>query len=144
MEAIRMRRSNGLGTFTGLILVVLLFIARPGCDVSNNPVVVQDYYPPGTTTGRVGPAYQQATTAAGAPSTVIIGSFNIEIFGPTKADRPNVMAMLVDIARRYDLLAIQELRNKDQSVIKEFINQINADGSRYSYIIGPRLSLIHI
>lgn len=48
------------------------------------------------------------------------------------------MSRLVDIARRYDLLAIQELRNEDQSVIQEFAKQINADGSRYSYIVGRR------
>ena len=48
------------------------------------------------------------------------------------------MSTLVDIVRRFDLLAIQEVRNIDQSVIPQFIRQINADGSRYSYIVGHR------
>lgn len=135
-----MRRSNGMGTLGGLILVVLLFIARPGCDVARNPVVVQDYYPAAgpTENSQSNQNYQQVGHTSLAPSTVIIGSFNIQTFGPTKASRPEVMSTLVDIVRRYDLLAIQELRNEDQSVIPQFINQINSDGSRYSYIVGPR------
>ena len=49
-----------------------------------------------------------------------------------------VMERLVDIVRRFDFLAIQELRAEDQSVIENFVRLINADGSRYSYIVGPR------
>lgn len=145
-------------TFAGVIVVTLLFILRPGCDLPDPVAIsVRDYYPPSSQSptipwnpprsGSDGFAqypnagdFTQQTSSPNfyAPSTVIIGSFNIKSFGPAKASRPHVMARLVDIARRYDLLAIQELRNEDQSVIQQFAKQINADGSRYSYVIGPR------
>ena len=133
-----MRRSNGFGTLLGLVLVVLLFIARPGCDLQNNPLVIQDYYPPAKQQTPPNTPVQQVGHSSTTPSTIIMGSFNIQSFGPTKASRPNVMNTLADIARKYDLLAIQELRNADQSVIEQFIRLINSDGSRYRYIIGSR------
>lgn len=142
-------------TFAGIIVLTLLFIMRPGCDAPRSgDIPVRDYYPPNQTEAPTvfqnntrypngGFAQQTANSNFLTPSTVIIGSFNIQSFGPTKASRQHVMSRLVDVARRYDLLAIQELRNEDQHVIEEFAKQINADGSRYSYIIGPRQGYTH-
>lgn len=78
---------------------------------------------------------EQSTTQA---EPLVIGSFNIQMFGDAKMSKPNVVSVLVDITRRFDILAIQELRNKDQNVIKEFVDLINSDGSYYAAAIGPR------
>ena len=56
--------------------------------------------------------------------------------------KPGVVSILTDIARRFDILAIQELRDKDQGVIPEFLRQINADGSSYAAAVGPRQGYI--
>ena len=69
---------------------------------------------------------------------IAIGSFNIKQFGSTKMSRPDVVDILVDVARRFDILAIQELRDKDQNVIPQFLELINADGSQYAAAVGPR------
>lgn len=86
--------------------------------------------------------------SATAPQQIIIGSFNIQSFGKAKMSNPTVVGALVDIARRFDILAIQELREKDQTVIPQFLSYINQDGAAYAAAVGPRqgymLSLIHI
>ena len=52
--------------------------------------------------------------------------------------RPAVVAALVDTVRRFDVLAIQELRDKDQNVIPEFLSYINQSGNAYAAAVGPR------
>lgn len=76
--------------------------------------------------------------SATAPQQIIIGSFNIQSFGKAKMSNPTVVGALVDIARRFDILAIQELREKDQTVIPQFLSYINQDGAAYAAAVGPR------
>ncbi len=73
------------------------------------------------------------------PETIRIASFNIESFGLTKAGNTNVMDLLARIVRQFDIVAIQEIRSKDQTLIPSFVSQINANGSKYEYELGPRL-----
>ena len=72
-------------------------------------------------------------------TSISIGTFNIQVFGSTKLADPNVMDVLVKIARQFDCLAIQELRSKDQTIIPRFVEMINANGSQYRYEVGHRL-----
>ena len=62
---------------------------------------------------------------------IIVGSFNIQNFDRTKASKPEAMNILVAIARRFDILAIQELRDIDQRVIPDFLTMINRNGDNY-------------
>lgn len=80
----------------------------------------------------------QPLTAAGG-GTVTIASFNIQVFGTSKMSKPQVVRVLVDVIRRFDLVAIQEIRCKLDSLLPDFVRQINADGSQYGFVIGPRL-----
>ena len=77
-----------------------------------------------------------------AAKQIIVGSFNIQSFGKTKMGKPAVVGALVDIARRFDILAIQELRDKDQSVIPDFLSHINQNGFSYAAAVGPRQGYI--
>ncbi len=61
------------------------------------------------------------------PELLSVGAFNVQIFGVTKMDKPDVPAVLVDIARRYDLLLVQEIRDKSETAIVELLDLINAD-----------------
>ena len=73
-----------------------------------------------------------------AAEKIIIGSFNIQSFGKAKMSKPAVVGALVDITRRFDILAIQELREKDQTVIPIFLEYINQNGDAYAAAVGPR------
>ena len=44
--------------------------------------------------------------------TITIASFNIQIFGKTKAGKPDVMAVLPPIISEFDIVAIQEIREE--------------------------------
>ena len=79
-----------------------------------------------------------STANNAAAENIIIGSFNIQSFGKAKMSKPAVVGALVDIARRFDILAIQELREKDQTVIPIFLEYINQNGAAYAAAVGPR------
>jgi endonuclease/exonuclease/phosphatase family metal-dependent hydrolase len=68
-----------------------------------------------------------------------VASFNIQVFGEEKLTKPHVMDILARIVRRFDVVAIQEVRAKSQDVLPEFVNLINANGGHYDFVIGPRL-----
>lgn len=94
---------------------------------------------------------QQVRRAFGANAepatgrTIRIASFNIQTFGNTKASRPPVIRTLAAIVQQFDIVAIQEVRSKNDYLIPNFVKLINQPGSngqpgrRYDHIIGPRL-----
>ena len=71
--------------------------------------------------------------------TIRVGSFNIQVFGTSKSNKPVVMDYLARIARNFDVIAIQEIRAKDQDILPRFVDKINEAGRSYDYVIGPRL-----
>lgn len=71
--------------------------------------------------------------------TITIASFNIQVFGQSKLAKPRPMEILAQIVRKFDLVAIQEIRSSAQDVLPRFIEIINSSGRTYDYIIGPRI-----
>jgi endonuclease/exonuclease/phosphatase family metal-dependent hydrolase len=67
-----------------------------------------------------------------------IASFNIQVFGQTKAAKPHVMNVLADVVRRFDVVAIQEIRSLDDTVIPNFVALINSTGRNYDFVLGKR------
>ena len=72
-------------------------------------------------------------------STIKVASFNIQVFGTSKAKNSQVMQILADTVRRFDVVAIQELRTTDEGVMRGFVDLINSEGGAYEYVVGPRL-----
>ena len=70
--------------------------------------------------------------------TIRVASFNIQVFGGSKASKPHVMSVLAEVVRRFDVVAIQEIRSKNQQLLPEFVDLVNAHGRRYDYVIGER------
>jgi deoxyribonuclease-1-like protein len=69
---------------------------------------------------------------------VLISSFNIQVFGESKLAKPQVVERLAQVVRRFDIVAIQEVRAKSDDILPRFMQAVNADGSRYAHVIGPR------
>ncbi|MBI1248573.1 endonuclease/exonuclease/phosphatase [bacterium] len=81
-----------------------------------------------------------STTAAPAPGdTIRIASFNIQVFGQSKMDKPDVMQILTKVVKSFDIVAVQELRSAEQDVIPRWLEMINADGENWGALVGPRL-----
>ena len=73
-----------------------------------------------------------------------IASFNVQSLGNTKAAKQYVMVRLADIIRKFDLIAIQEIRSTNDYLIPDFLQLINNPGGnlpqrRYDYVIGQRV-----
>ncbi len=71
--------------------------------------------------------------------TIKIATFNIQVFGQSKLSKPRVMELLARIVRQFDVVAIQEIRSRDQDVMPRFVELINAAGRNYDFVIGPRI-----
>jgi endonuclease/exonuclease/phosphatase family metal-dependent hydrolase len=79
------------------------------------------------------------TPLAGGP-TIRIASFNIQVFGDTKASKPYVMTALAAIIQNFHVVAIQEIRTQDDYFIDNFLRTyVNRDGRMYNRVVGPRL-----
>jgi len=74
-----------------------------------------------------------------AGGSIRIASFNIQVFGESKLAKPDVMRVLAEVVRRFDVVAIQEIRATTQDVMPRFLQMINAEGATYDFVIGPRL-----
>jgi len=72
--------------------------------------------------------------------TVRIAAFNIQIFGQTKSQKQDVMAVLRDVVREFDIVLIQEIRDASEQTIPNFIEAINQmEGPDYSFIRSERV-----
>lgn len=69
---------------------------------------------------------------------VLVASFNIQVFGESKMAKRQVVEVLARVVRNFDIVAIQEVRAKSDEIVPSFVRAVNADGSRYHYVIGPR------
>ncbi len=98
------------------------------------------YVNPGQASAQNAPTNSINASAATVNSSplITIGSFNIQVFGQSKLRDPGVMSHLVDIARKFDILAIQEIRDEDQTALPTFVRMINQFGEDYSYLVGTR------
>lgn len=70
---------------------------------------------------------------------LLIASFNIQVLGKSKLAKTDVMPIIVQTIRQFDIVAIQEIRAKEDDVLPRLVAMLNSDGSRYDYLIGPRL-----
>ncbi len=68
-----------------------------------------------------------------------VASFNIQIFGQSKISNPEIMDVLAKIVKRYDVVAIQEVRSTEQNVIPSLLSYINKGDVKYDYVISERL-----
>ena len=68
-----------------------------------------------------------------------IATFNIQVFGKTKMGKPDVVSQLVDIVLQYDMVAVQEVKDIDQTVPYEFLDEINnQSGDTWNMSLSPR------
>jgi endonuclease/exonuclease/phosphatase family metal-dependent hydrolase len=101
---------------------------------------VDSYFEIELANGVVGFVHKSVTMRV-AERNIRIATFNIQIFGKTKASRPTIMAELASIVRKYDIVAIQEIKNAEGSVPTQFLTEINSDGSAYTLVVSERSGL---
>lgn len=87
----------------------------------------------------VGPPPPPSPSTTTFSPTIKIATFNIQVLGTSKLQKTSVMQVLADVVRRFDVVAIQEVRSVDDTILPQFAALINATGVRYDFLIGPRL-----
>jgi endonuclease/exonuclease/phosphatase family metal-dependent hydrolase len=113
-------------SMAALVLLVILFV---GCELQ-----LSDSQQTGGSS-----ATPAAPLDPTQPAPIRIASFNIQVFGTSKLRKRPVMNILAEVARRFDVMAIQEVRAKDDRVVPTFVELINSTGRKYDFVIGPRL-----
>lgn len=72
--------------------------------------------------------------------TIKIASFNLQVFGITKAGKPEVMDVLSKSIRNFDIVAVQEIRDASQTALPALRNSVNnISGPKYDFVVGERL-----
>ncbi len=81
------------------------------------------------------------TAAVKSPDgTIKVGAFNLQVFGTTKANNPEVMGVLSKIIRNYDIIAVQEIRDSSQTALPMLRDAVNSmGGPQYEYVVSERL-----
>jgi len=82
---------------------------------------------------------EEPVSSSSPVDTIRIASFNIQVFGRSKASKPEVMEVLANIISQFDVVAIQEIRDKSGKAIKDLEVAVDDLGENYDFIIGPRL-----
>ena len=68
-----------------------------------------------------------------------VAAFNIQVFGRSKASKPEVMSVIRDIILRYDLTLVQEIRDSSNQSVKDLMDLLNSQGSKYQLDLSPAL-----
>lgn len=85
------------------------------------------------------PVSSQPVSSQRSGDKLLIATFNIQVFGVSKLAKTQVMSVIVQVLRQFDVVAIQEVRAKEDHILPALVAELNADGSRYNFLIGPRL-----
>ncbi|RYZ42524.1 MAG: hypothetical protein EOO71_07410 [Myxococcaceae bacterium] len=80
------------------------------------------------------------TWAQDASAAIKVASWNIQIFGPSKAKNMSVMKIIVGTLKQYDLVLVQEIRDTTDIARMTLLAHLNAvTGNAYSMIVSNRL-----
>ncbi|QRK09914.1 endonuclease/exonuclease/phosphatase family protein [Archangium violaceum] len=80
------------------------------------------------------------TWARDASAALKVASWNIQNFNSTKAQNADVMKVVVDTVKQYDLVLVQEIRDTTGTTTKTLLNQVNAaTGNAYGILVSNRL-----
>ena len=76
----------------------------------------------------------------GATDALLIGAFNCRVFGRSKVESAELVARIVQIVSRYDLLLFQEIRDDTGAAIALLLNQTRiVSGRDYRMLLSSRL-----
>ena len=77
--------------------------------------------------------------ASASRQTIRIASLNAHVLGRSKLEKSQAINVLCRLIRRYDIIAIQDIRARTDDVIPRLIEMINLDNREFDYVIGPRV-----
>ncbi len=128
------KRKSKKSTFL-IVIIVLLLVILIGC--ISNPTII-DKSP--IVTGKQPEPTGTIPPLATDNEKIKVGAFNLQIFGITKASKPEVMSVISKIIRNYDVIAVQEIRDASQTSLPALKDIVNSMGvTQYDYVVSERL-----
>lgn len=119
-----------------LILLLLVGCVTPPPEMPDTPVVddseIDEIRIPTEDSG-----FNQPTI--NASNLVSVGSWNLQIYGKSKSEKEQVMRYIREILTKFDIVAIQEIRDASGDSITFLENYIDAYGEDYGMAVSPRL-----
>lgn len=88
---------------------------------------------------RIIPAVMFSATVLAASSNLMVGAFNIQIFGEAKAKKTDVLEAIADIVTNFDVLAVQEIRDTSGEAMPRLMERVHVRDARFQYVISDRL-----
>lgn len=82
-------------------------------------------------------ASRGATEAMPPTENLRIASWAINGFGPQQLRDPELARILVDGIRRFDVVALQQVRASERDFLPNLVAMLNRDGRAYDYLAGP-------
>ena len=127
-----------------ILIIVLLFLLSIAFIYHKNPTLI-DNFP--KVTGKQPELAVTSPEPKSTPSTSVItndtikvGAFNLQIYGTSKASKPDVLAVISKIIRNYDVIAVQEIRDESQTALPMLRDAVNSIGTpQYDYVVSDRL-----
>lgn len=80
-----------------------------------------------------------APSLPGAEPAIRVASFNLEAFGDDKLAQPAAVSTLCATLRRFDVIALQDIRSRSQDILPKLIATLNTPSGSYDFMIGPRV-----
>ncbi len=68
-----------------------------------------------------------------------IATFNVQVFSPEKSGNRMVRARLTEICRKFDLIALQDIRSTNKNLLPDFVRELNSRGGQFGFVISPRV-----
>lgn len=93
---------------------------------------------PGSVSGVAQPPQEPLPVPPGR-QTIRIATINLGPFDQKKLDKPHVVDRLVEVIERFDVVAIQDVRARDQGLLVEFLQRMNAEGRHYDFAAPPQV-----
>ncbi len=81
----------------------------------------------------------ESAIPARTEKTILVGSFNMKQFGPTKLKDKWVMQRFSEVIRCFDVIALQEVTSKEQNAVPKLLEWVNQNGAQYEFSISPRI-----
>ncbi|RLB52211.1 MAG: hypothetical protein DRJ42_15465 [Deltaproteobacteria bacterium] len=89
------------------------------------------------------PAPAPAVEATAEPITLRLATFNIQVLGPAKSSRPEILEALAEIIRTYDVVAVQEIKDISGEAPVRLLSAVNASPNDpvFAMALSPRTGL---
>ncbi len=64
-----------------------------------------------------------------------IGAFNLRVFGDKKANNESLLSLYIEIIRGYDVIFLQEIKDKDGSAQRALLNKLNEGSTQKHFVM---------